>query len=96
MHGLANILSDNPSLQHTNELQEFIEVLSSIHDGLHQSIHPEGIESSTNTVARVINNVKTPPPLADRPRGMKRKRSTILLPPSPEIRQMRKNSHAPL
>lgn len=77
MHSLANILSDNPSLQLTNELQEFIQVLSSIQDGLH-------LTWSANTT-RVINNLKTPPPLAAQSlHGMKQKQSTIL-PSSIEI-----------
>ena len=66
MHGLANILSDSPSLQLTNELQEFSEVLSSVQNGLNRSI--KGIqvqrdELSTNT-AKVVDVNKTPPPLA--------------------------------
>ena len=85
MHGLANILSDNPSLQHMNELQEFLQVLSSIHIGLNQSIQ------GTNTVVN-----KSPPHLAPQsPHRAKRMRYTVL-PPSPENRQTRKNSHAPL
>lgn len=59
MHGLANIFTDNPSLQVTNEIQEFLEVLSSVQNGLNNSI--EGLQLSTK---KIIN--KTPPPLATR------------------------------
>jgi hypothetical protein len=64
MHGLANILSDNPSLQLTDELQEFFKVLSSVQNGLNQSI--QGIQAKRGelTTATVID--KTPSPLAAR------------------------------
>ena len=96
MHGLANILSDNPTLQPTKELQEFLEVLSSVQNGLNQSIQgiPSQVQQGESIAAKVIDLDinKTPP--AYRPCGVKRRQLTIF-PLSPENRQMRKNLYAP-
>ena len=61
MHGLANILTDNPSLQLTNELQEFSQVLSSVQNGLNQAIQ-EGHGELLGTNMVTINRDRTPPP----------------------------------
>lgn len=88
LHGLANLVS-NGNLILTQELKELSSVLNTIQLGL---------DSSSAMV------VSKPGPSMDRPvltipllpHGSKRSNRPLLLPPSPERRQKRKNSHAPL
>jgi hypothetical protein len=105
LHGLANLLSDEHNvISKSAELVELSEVLSSIQLALGNVLHP-------TTASGSLLPTPTNPEIRERSGDahgdisasvnffggqLKRKQRPQLLPPSPEQRQKRKNSHAPL
>ena len=103
MHGLALLIQETP-LHHTADLDEFAGLLNTVHQGLQSALEigqmgPGSVTPNHNmpTVTLPASSISNPLENA-RNSGMqtppaKRQR---LLPPSPEQKQRRKQSHAPL
>jgi len=84
LHGIANMLSDNPPITRTADLTELLSLSSVIGTAL----------GKVPNAPVLPENAEEPPVL----RPQKRRRhqpETPLLPPSPERKQRRKDSHAP-
>ena len=88
------MLSDNPPISLTAELTELLSVSSGISTALGKMFTPSTASLHENTTG-----VEKPPsPVTEGP-PLKRRRHFLpvipLLPPSPERKQKRKDSHAP-
>jgi hypothetical protein len=100
LHGLANLLSDEHNvISKTAELNELSEVLASIQLALGNVLHPTTTSVSllpapTNLEIDAHGDISAGVNFLGG--QLKRKQGPQLLPPSPEQRQKRKSSHAPL
>ena len=91
LHGLANLLSDASTQSTTPELEEFSDLLSSMRVSVDHIMTQSSTEDRDNPQAPLVPSR----PAAQQRPGTKRARP-FLLPPSPERRQKRKESYAPL
>jgi hypothetical protein len=91
LHGLANLFSDISSLDlHSTNLVKFNEVLHTLTRALHH-LQNSSVQVQHSAVPK--SNVA---PISSMKAAPATKRNChVLLPPSPEHRQCRKDSHAP-
>lgn len=92
LHGIANLLSEGTAVAQTTELAEFSTVLTLIQEHL-QVARTSRMQSNTLSDPEDKNPLST---TATPPRSMYKRKQCALLPPSPECRQVRKDSYAPL
>jgi hypothetical protein len=98
LHGLANLLTET-SIQHpTPELQELSDLLTSMRISVDRITNMTASETHTPVSSEQSDLPSTAPGMSTgtRTRSGKRSHRPFLLPPSPERRQKRKDSHAPL
>ena len=96
LHGLANVLSDasTHSITPGPELEEFSDLLSSMQVSI-DHIMTQSVTGPEATTS-IPSQPSDPPQAATQHSPSKRACHPFLLPPSPERRQKRKESHAPL
>ena len=94
LHGLANLLSDASTQSITPELEEFSELLSSMRVSVDHIMTQSG--TRLNSEASIPSRPSDLPQAATQHPPSERARHPFLLPPSPERRQKRKESYAPL
>jgi hypothetical protein len=90
LHGIANLLSDNPPITRTADLTELLSISSVIYTALGKIFVPNS--------APVLLEGAEESPVVLRPQKRHRHQPETLaplLPPSPELKQRRKESHAP-
>lgn len=88
LHGIANLLSEG-MVTKTEELSELSTVLASIQHHISSAdTCLDDVAGSSSTMQRMSHHFHTPNP--------RKRKHKSLLPPSPERRQKRKDSHAPL
>jgi hypothetical protein len=96
LHGLSNLLSDasTQSMPLTPELEEFSDLLSSMRMSIDQMTqNATGTNSEAPIPSWTSDLIQA---AAQHPSSSKCTRHPFLLPPSPERRQKRKDSYAPL
>ena len=98
LHGIANILSNNPPITQTAELMEFSTLLVEIETNLGKIFGP----TTTSDLPEIMVGSETSPrPATKEPPTLPVRLQnhcqhwTPLLPPSPERKQRHKDSHAP-
>lgn len=87
LHGLATLVNDTPALNRTADMDELVELLGSLRTGFANLAGeveelPQQLRPAASVEQTILGN------------NSKRDRRH-LLPPSPERRQKRKDSHAP-
>jgi len=88
LHGIANMLSDNPPITLTADLTELLSVSSEISTTLGKMFTPTATVHESTAAEK--------PPVTEGPPPKRRRQCQIPLPPpSPERKQKRKDSHAP-
>jgi hypothetical protein len=93
LHGLANLLTDASTQNMSPELEELLDLLSSMRVSVDHIMTQSATEASPEPL--ISSNLPQAAVLGIyHPR--KRSRHPFLLPPSPECRQKRKESYAPL
>ena len=96
LHGLASLLTDASTQSMTPELEELSDLLSSMRESVDHIMTQSA--TGANPEALIASQPSDLPQVATLSRGRpgKRSRHPFLLPPSPERRQKRKESYAPL
>jgi hypothetical protein len=91
LHGLDNLIRETP-LTSNSVIEELAQLLKSLTIGI------QGIVDTTEMAILQVHDLESPaaPEGSTRSQLRKRGRPRLLLPPSPERQQKRKDSHAPL
>jgi hypothetical protein len=94
LHGLANLLTETSVQDPTPELQELSDLLTSMRISVDRITMSTASGHTSRISSQQSLDLPSITPIGTRPG--KRSHRPFLLPPSPERRQKRKDSHAPL